>query len=92
MTFEKKSVTIRGVTYDSMREAADAHGVSVAAVSKAMARGTVDTVGTGSNRSRTVTVKGRTFPSYKALAEHLGINHYYVGQYFAVKAAIEAME
>ena len=40
-------VTIRGVTYKTVRAAADAHGVSVSYVYKAVAEGRQDSIGIG---------------------------------------------
>lgn len=68
-------VTIRGTTYKSQREAAEALGVSQTTIHFAMLRGTLDKVGLGGHktRSKPVMVDGVRYPSISAAARSLGI-------------------
>ena len=89
----KRPVTIRGIAYPGMTEAAKAYGVSVAAVYNACKRGTLDNVGTGRTGPlrRRVYIGGREWPSQAALAAHLGVSQPDVSAYFTVRRLIAAM-
>jgi len=86
-----KSVTIRDVTYATMREAAGALGVSKATVSSAASRGTLDSVGLGPKQpgcaasyTKTTEIAGVTFPSRTAAAGALGVSLSALSLYFTV--------
>ena len=70
-----KPVTIRGVTYESHRDAAEALGVHFSAISKAKSRGYLDTVGLHNDRSIPVVVDDVHYPSISAAARALGLQH-----------------
>lgn len=79
-------VKIRGVTYETVREAAKAHNVTTSYVYDAIERGREDIIGIGiGNREpngkfvkNQVTLYGVTFPSMKAASLALGFNRHYV--------------
>jgi len=79
-------VKIRGVTYETVREAAAAHNVTRSYVYDAIERGREDIIGIGiGNREpngkftkNKVTLYGVTFPSMKAASLALGFNKHYV--------------
>lgn len=79
-------VKIRGVTYETVREAAAAHNVTRSYVYDAIERGREDIIGIGiGNREpngkfvkNQVTLYGVTFPSMKAASLALGFNKHYV--------------
>jgi hypothetical protein len=79
-------VKIRGVTFETVREAAKAHNVTRSYVYDAIERGRADIIGIGiGNREpngkfvkNQVTLYGVTFPSMKAASLALGLNKHYV--------------
>lgn len=79
-------VKIRGITYETVREAAKAHNVTTSYVYDAIERGREDIIGIGiGNREpngrfvkNQVTLYGVTFPSMKAASLALGFNRHYV--------------
>ena len=79
-------VKIRGITYETVREAAAAHNVTRSYVYDAIERGREDIIGIGiGNREpngkfvkNQVTLYGVTFPSMKAASLALGFNKHYV--------------
>ena len=70
-------ITIRGVTYPSVREAARQLDLSHATLIQARKEGRLDTVGLNPNRCRKknqpVTLDGVTYPTAKYAAYELGI-------------------
>ena len=87
----KRPVTIRGVEYPGMTEAAKAHGVSVAAVCAAEKSGTLDNVGSGRRLPVKIVIGGREWPSQTALAAHLGVSQPDISAYLTVRRKIAAM-
>ena len=83
-------VTIRGVTYETVREAADAHGVSASLVYKMVAQGRQDSIRIGMGNWRKprhrvfegnkIALYGAEFPSMRAASLALGFNQHYVRQ------------
>jgi hypothetical protein len=69
-------VEVRGVIYGSVKECADALGVSIKTVYSALDRGSIDNVGSGvyrGGRARCpVEICGHRWPSYSACARDLG--------------------
>lgn len=65
-------VRIRGVDYPSLIAAAEALGVTNAAVYNALERGTIDGVGLG-KKYRPVLMNGRIWPSVNAAAAGIGV-------------------
>ena len=73
-------IRIRGVTYPSVKAAAEALGVTVYAIYSALTRGNIDTVGLGTSRPQPVTLDGITFPSIRAASLALGFTRTYLGK------------
>lgn len=84
-------VTVRGVTYESVKECAKALGVTDVTVYSAISRGKADTIGVGAGRGpkingthrggrprKPVTFYGVTFPSMAAASRALGMSTHYV--------------
>lgn len=65
-------VTVRGVEYPNAQACADALGVMRNTVLTARAKGTLDTLGTGSAKPCPVTIRGVDYPSHVAAAKALG--------------------
>ena len=81
------SVTIRGVTYPTPKDAAETLGVSVNAVYKARSKGSLDRIGAplewGEGPSpQPVTIRGVTYPTPKAAAKACGVR---VGTIYAAR-------
>lgn len=68
-------VTIRGVKYSSMKDAADALGLCRSTISSAQRSGQLDKagLGTGSNMAKPVMANFLEFPTISSAAEHLGV-------------------
>ena len=82
-------VTIRGVTYGTVRAAAKALGVSTSHVYNKIGSGTQDSIGVGMGRWRKprhrfdgnkIVLYGVEFPSMTAASLALGFNQHYVRQ------------
>ena len=73
-------IKIRGVTYPSVKAAAEAHDVRIDAIYSALNRGKIDAVGTGKCRKKKITLKGFTFPSISAASVALGFGRTYLGK------------
>lgn len=80
-------VTIRGVTYKTVRAAAKAHGVSVSHVYTVIGRGTQDSIGIGMGNWRKprdsfdgnkINLYGFWFDSMTAASLELGFNRHYI--------------
>lgn len=81
-----KPITIRGIQYGSMKEAADALGISLSTIKSAKTRGTLEYAGLGWREStstikngerranKPVTIRGVEYPSQTIAAEVLGVN------------------
>lgn len=69
-------ITIRGVTYPSKQAAAEAIGVSMRNMRRAIQQGRLDTVGLGPGAGGCciVKIRGVVYPSVKAAAKALGIS------------------
>ena len=66
-------VKIRGVLYNSQKEAADALGINPSTIYKALQAGRIDEVGLSSNgRKIPITIRGVEYESYTAAAKALG--------------------
>ncbi|TMV83806.1 hypothetical protein FGG78_22295 [Thioclava sp. BHET1] len=86
------SVSIRGVTYRSAQEAADALGVSRCAVYSALSRGRPDVVGLGPGKQRPmpttawreITIGGMTFASLSEASRALGCCESYISNVLRV--------
>jgi hypothetical protein len=66
-------ITIRGVDYASVKEAAKAMKVSGSTIYFARANGTLETVGLGLGNTMPVKIRGKTYPSVKAAAKALKV-------------------
>lgn len=73
-------VRIRGVTYPSVKVAAEALGVTINAIYSALNRGNIDTVGLGKSRPKSVELDGLSFPSIRAASLALGFGRTYLGK------------
>ena len=80
-------VTIRGTTYDTVQEAAEAHGVSVGHVYTAVAEGRQDKIGIGMGNWRKprdrfdgnrIVLFGVEFKSMTAASLELGFKDHYI--------------
>ena len=81
-------VTIRGVTYETVREAAEAHGMSKSYIYKMVLEGRQDSIGIGMGNWRKpcdgvfaknrVNLHGVWFDSLKAASLLLGFNQHYI--------------
>lgn len=94
--FNSMPVMIRGLLYQSHKEAAEALGVSPSAISQSLKRtGSTDTVGLGNssgmygntNRSIPTSILGCEFPSRKIAAEELGITRSQFTKWISKKAS-----
>lgn len=73
-------IKIRGVTYPSVKAAAEANDVRIDAIYSALNRGRIDEVGTGKSRRKQITLNGFTFPSISAASVALGFGRTYLGK------------
>jgi hypothetical protein len=89
-------VMIRGVLYQSHKEAAEALGVSPSAISQRLrVKGSADTVGLGvsagmygnTNRAIPISIFGCEFPSRTIAAEELGITRSQLTKWISKKAS-----
>ena len=81
-------VTIRGVTYETVREAAQAHGMSKSYIYKMVLEGRQDSIGVGMGNWRKprhrvfdknkIILHGVEFPSMTAASLALGFKRHYV--------------
>jgi predicted transcriptional regulator len=94
--FNAMPVMIRGVLYQSHKEAAAALGVSPSAISQRLkTKGTAETVGLGvssgmygnTNRAVPITILGCEFPSRTIAAEELGITRSQLTKWISPKAS-----
>ena len=94
--FNAMPVMIRGVLYQSHKEAAEALGVSTSAISQRLrVNGNAETVGLGlkgasignTNRAREITIWDMTFPSRTKAAELLGISRSQLTKWTSPKAS-----
>lgn len=93
--FNAMPLMIRGVLYQSHKEAAKALGVTPSAISQRLKRtGSADTVGLGlkgaqngnKNRAKAITLFGVEFPSRTIAAEELGITRSQIYHWLSPKA------
>jgi len=68
-------VKIRGVLYNSQKEAAEALGVTQSAIYRALQNGTVEKCGIHNFNRKPVTIRGVKYESMTAAAKEFGINH-----------------
>jgi hypothetical protein len=73
-------IKIRGVTYPSVKAAAAAHNLTPEAIYSGLTRGNMDTVGTGKNSPKPITLHGVSFPSVNAASKALGLGRTYLGK------------
>lgn len=73
-------IKIRGVTYPSVKAAAEAMGVKRDAIYSALARGSIDTVGLGKSQPQPITLDGITFSSIRSASLALGFGRTYLGK------------
>ncbi len=94
--FNAMPVMIRGVLYQSHKEAAEALGVSTSAISQRLrVKGSADTVGLGlsgaaignKNRAKEIKIWDMTFPSRTKAAELLGISRSQLTKWTSPKAS-----
>jgi hypothetical protein len=94
--FNAMPVMIRGVLYQSHKEAAAALGISPSAISQRLKKtGSTDTVGLGvsagmygnTNRAIPITILGCEFPSRTIAAEELGITRSQLTKWISPKAS-----
>ena len=71
-------IRIRGVVYPTVKAAAEANNVTIAAVYSALHRGDTDTIGMGKNFKRPITLDGVTFRSIAAASKELGLGRTYL--------------
>lgn len=71
-------IRVRGVTYDSVKEAAAELGVTIDGVYGALNRGGLETLGLGKTQPKTFTVGGITFRSMTQASLSLGFNRSYL--------------
>lgn len=74
-----RDITIRGVRYASVREAALALGCSLETVRAGLRSGQNDRIGLGRNHACQVVVRGQVFENQPAVAAHFGFSTSYVG-------------
>ncbi|CAB4126176.1 hypothetical protein UFOVP68_38 [uncultured Caudovirales phage] len=65
-------ILVRGVTYGSVREAAEALGMSIHGIYSGLDRGSPDMLGLGKTKAKPVTLEGITFRSMTAASIALG--------------------
>lgn len=70
----RKPVTIRGITYASYAEAADAYGVSSYAIRSRHKAGTLDDLEVGGNKNRLVNFNGKQYGNMAEAARVLGVH------------------
>ena len=70
-------VKVRGVTYESVKEAAKALGVTVAGVYTALDRGRIDKLGLGKTIPKKMVIGNVTFKSASEAARALGFSRSY---------------
>ena len=71
-------IKVRGVTYNSVREAADALGVSFHSVYSALDRGGLEKLGLGTTRPKPITIGNTTFRSLTQASLALGLGRSYL--------------
>ena len=70
-------VKVRGVTYESVKEAADALGVTIAGVYTALDRGRIDKLGLGKTIPKKMVIGNVTFKSASEAGRALGFSRSY---------------
>ena len=71
-------IRVRGVVYPTVKAAAEAHNVTIAAVYSALHRGDTDSIGMGKNFKKPITLDGVTFRSIAAASKELGLGRTYL--------------
>jgi len=72
-------IKVRGITYPSVKVAAEALGLSAHGVYSALQRGDMDKLGLGTTRCKPVTIGTTTFRSMSAASAALGFRRSYLG-------------
>lgn len=71
-------IKVRGVTYDSVKEAAKALNVTIDGVYGALDRGALEMLGLGKTKPHPVTLEGIEFRSMTSASHALGFNRSYL--------------
>jgi hypothetical protein len=71
-------IKVRGVTYGSVKEAAEALGVNFHSVYSALNRGGLEKLGLGKTKPKPVTIGNTTFRSMTAASVALGLGRSYL--------------
>ena len=71
-------VRVRGVTYPSVRQAAQSLNVTENAVYSALFRGRIEVLGLANTQKKPVAVEGLFFPSIACAARKLGLSEKYL--------------
>ena len=67
-------VLVRGITYESVKDASIALGVTTDGIYSALCRGNVDALGLGRTKPKSVTINNMTFKSVNAASVALGFS------------------
>ncbi|CAB4156280.1 hypothetical protein UFOVP1064_22 [uncultured Caudovirales phage] len=78
---------IRGVTYPSVKAAAEAEGVTVSAIYSALNRGNINTVGLGKSQPQPVEFEGLSFSSIRSASLALGFGRTYLSKVLSRESA-----
>lgn len=71
-------VSVRGKVYESVKEAADAFGMTINGVYSAIQQGKTDLIGLGKTQPRSITLAGVHFKSWKTASIALGFGKHYI--------------
>jgi hypothetical protein len=71
-------IKVRGVTYNSVKEASKALGVTIDGVYSALERGGLESLGLGQTKPKPVTLQGISFRSMTAASIALGLGRSYL--------------
>jgi hypothetical protein len=81
-------IKVRGVTYQSVRHAAESLGVSKDAVYSALARGSTDKLGLGNTQRKPTELFGAKFKSLGDAGRALGLRRGYIQKVIATNSAV----
>jgi hypothetical protein len=71
-------VSVRGKVYETVKEAADALGMTINGVYSAVQTGKTDKLGLGATQPRAITLAGIHFKSWKTASIALGFGKHYI--------------
>ena len=80
-------IKVRGVTYPSVKAAAEALEVKTDAIYSALNRGNMDTVGMGKSQPRPVDLEGLSFSSIRSASLALGFGRTYLSKVLTRESA-----